>query len=233
MASRTQPNAAVLWTGGKDSYLSLLAARDRLRITRLVTFAPHPPRPFLAHPLALMTAQARSLGIEHVIARVEGPPAEAYERAIDSLADQGIEVLVTGDMDQVAGHDNWIEARARGRARVERPLWKADRAAVLRSLLDYGIEAVCTLARKDSFEETIAGRRLDAALVDELLARNGHEGFDACGENGEYHTCVLDGPGFAQRLQLLGIEAAETDGFHHITVDAVVPTDRSPNARSQ
>ncbi|MEM6672296.1 MAG: hypothetical protein AAF726_05600 [Planctomycetota bacterium] len=214
-------NAAVLWTGGKDSYLSLLDVRERMSVTRLVTFAPDPPRPFLAHPLETMAAQASALRIEHEVARLRGPVAEAYEKAIDDLAERGIEVLVTGDMDRVAGHDSWIEERARDRVEVERPLWGADRIGVLRRLIAKHVDVVCTLSRKDAFDEPIVGRRFDAALVDELAQRHGRDGFDACGENGEYHTCVVGGPGFAEPLRFTGVRVAETDEFHHIAFDGV------------
>ncbi|MEL6428130.1 MAG: hypothetical protein AAFP22_13615 [Planctomycetota bacterium] len=217
-------NAAVLWTGGKDSCLAVLDVVERMNVTRLVTFAPDPPRPFLAHPLETMAAQAAALGIEHTIARLAGPLLEAYERAIDALVDEGVEVLVTGDMDRVAGHDNWIEERARGLVEVERPLWHADRIGVLRRLSKLGLDVVCTLARKDAFEESIVGRRFDAALIEELTARHGVDGFDACGENGEYHTCVLDAPGFAAPLRLEGTRLVETDEFLHLAFDGVEAT---------
>lgn len=217
-------NAAVLWTGGKDSCLALLDVRDRMDVTRLVTFAPDPPRPFLAHPLETMSAQAAALGIEHVVARLKGPLVEAYERAIDALVEDGIEVLVTGDMDRVAGHDNWIEERARGLVDVERPLWNADRIGVLRRIVDLKMDVVCTLARRDAFPAPMVGRRFNATLVEELAARHGVNGFDACGENGEYHTCVLDAPGFETPLRLDGTRILETDEFRHLTFETVEPS---------
>ena len=168
-----------------------------------------------------MRAQARALGLEHRTLPVREPLDAAYEAAIETLAAEGIDVLVTGDMDRVAGHDNWIEERARGRVDVERPLWQADRASVLRELLASGLRAVCTLSRDDAFAEPLAGRELDAALVEELVSRPGHAGFDACGENGEYHTCVIDGPGFSRGLRLRGARVERAPGYHHLVFDSV------------
>ena len=59
--------AAVLWTGGKDSVMAWLDARQRLCVDRLVTFVPEPRRPFLAHPIEVMAAQAEALGIRHQV----------------------------------------------------------------------------------------------------------------------------------------------------------------------
>ena len=215
-------NAAVLWTGGKDSTLALLRARERFGIACLATFVPDPPRPFLAHPLECMRAQAAALGIEHRALSVREPLDAGYEAAIDALAADGIEALITGDMDRVAGHDNWIVERARGRVAVERPLWHADRPAVLRELLDRGVQAVCTLARRDAFDATIVGRPLDAVLARELIARHGVDGFDACGENGEYHTCVLDAPGFRSPLRLRAARVEAAGAFDRLAFDGVV-----------
>lgn len=225
-------NAAVLWTGGKDSTLALLAAREHLRVTRLVTFVPDPPRPFLAHPVAIMEAQAEALGIPHQCAALRPPLAGAYEDAIDALADDGVEVLVTGEMDRVAGHDNWIVERARDRVEVVRPLWNADRLAVLGRLLGQRMQVICTLARRaafprSAFSHPVVGRTFDADFVAELSRRHGVDGFDACGENGEYHTCVLDAPGFEGPLRLEGTRIESTDEFDHLRFDDVRLTSRS------
>ncbi|MEM9378876.1 MAG: hypothetical protein AAGB93_02925 [Planctomycetota bacterium] len=210
-----------MWTGGKDCTLALLAARERQSIACLVTFVPDPPRPFLAHPLELIRAQARALGLEHRALPVAAPLDRAYEDAIDALVSDGVDALVTGDMDRVDGHENWIVERARGRVRVERPLWQADRAAALRRLEALGVEAVCTLSRRDRFDAPFAGTRLTPEVVERLVARHGQDGFDACGENGEYHTCVLNAPGFAAPLVLQGAEVVESGDFDRLALGSV------------
>lgn len=213
--------AAVLWTGGKDSVLAWLALRGSLDVRLLATFVPEPATPFLAHPLPLIRAQAASAGLPHRALPIREPWKESYEEAIDSLADEGIEVLVTGDMDRVDGHDSWIVERARGRVEVARPLWQAERRGVLQSLLDQGLHVRCTLARRDAFQRSIVGRRFDRELVGELGEREGVDGFDACGENGEYHTCVLDAPGFDRPLRLEGERVEQTGEFEHLVFDTV------------
>ena len=221
------PAGAVLWTGGKDSCLALLRVRERLDLRCLATFVPDPPRPFRAHPLATMRAQAAALALPHRLLPVREPFAATYEAGIDALAAEGIEVLVTGDLDRVAGHPSWIVERAAGRAAVERPLWEEDRAAVLRELVERGVRAVITLAPAGGVGAEYVGRALDAALVEELIARHGEEPagggppFDACGENGEYHTCVLDAPGFARPLALVD-PRAETRGEYRQLVFAAI-----------
>jgi len=213
--------AAILWTGGKDSVLAWLAVREELDVRLFATFVPEPAKPFLAHPLPLIRAQAASVGLPHRSLSIREPWKESYEDAIGELAAEGIEVLVTGDMDRVDGHDNWIVERARGRVEVTRPLWQAERGDVLRKLLDHGMDVRCTLARRDAFDASIVGRRFDVQLIEELMARQGIDGFDACGENGEYHTCVLNAPGFERAVTLTGERVERTGDFEHLVFDAV------------
>lgn len=176
---------ALLWTGGKGSALAL--DRTRHRVDRLVTFVPVPERPFLAHPLGLVAAQAEALGLPHARVPVLELYAAGYEAAIDGLVAQGVHTLVTGDIDRVAGHGNWIEQRARGRCAVEAPLWQADRLPLLAA----------------------------------FSARHGQQGFDAAGENGEYHSATLRAPGFRHALQLQRPRVLVGDGFHHLAFDGV------------
>jgi len=213
--------AAVLWTGGKDSFQALCSAREHLEVSRLVTFTADPPERFLAHPAECMAAQAEALGITHQCVPLSTPLEQAYERAIDELVAEGIEVLVTGDMDRVDGHESWIEARAQGRCGVERPLWGVDRIAFLRSLVEGGTRALITLARRGTPAEALVGRELDQGLVDLLAEHHGQNGFDACGENGEYHTCVLEGPGFRFGLTLSGVRTVTTGNYSHVQFDEV------------
>ena len=213
-------NAAILWTGGKDSALAWRSVAAEMHVACLVTFVPDPPRPFLAHPLEIPRAQAQAMGIEHRAVPIAEPLAPAYEAAIDALADEGIDVLVTGDMDRVAGHDNWIVERARDRVEVVRPLWGADRIGVLRRLADENFEVVCSYARSDAFPEMV-GRTFDAELIAELTERHGRAGFDACGENGEYHTVVLHAPGFTGRLRLENERVVSGADHQRLVFDAV------------
>ena len=213
--------AAILWTGGKDSCLAWLAVRERLDVRCLATFVPDPPRPFRAHPLETMRAQAAALGLPHRELPVGEPYEASYEAGIDALAADGTRVLVTGDIDRVDGHPNWIVERARDHVAVERPLWELDREAVLRRLLAERLRVVITLARTDSPAAAFVGREFDAALVDELLALHGRDGFDACGENGEYHTCVLDAPGFARPLELTDTRVVDDGAFRRLVIGGV------------
>jgi uncharacterized protein (TIGR00290 family) len=71
------------------------------------------------------------------------------------------------------------------------PIWARDTAALAREFVGLGFRAVLVCVDLEVLDASFAGRELDRALLDELPA-----GVDPCGENGEFHTFVYDGPGF-------------------------------------
>jgi len=192
------PRALVLWTGGKDGFLALLEARRRgLPIAGLVSLAPRRGS-FRAHPLRVQKAQARALALPHRTLRLDPPFDRAYRAAFRALAGEGATHLVTGDIDLVDGRPNWVRACAAGLPlEVVTPLWNRPREELLRTLLDAGIHAVFSCVRPP-LPPSLCGRRLTARTL-EVVRRSGA---DLSGENGEYHTMVLDGPGFARRIRV-------------------------------
>ena len=112
-----------------------------------------------------------------------------FKDAMRTLQAAGVEGGVFGDMD-LEEHRAWVE-----RVCVEvglvplLPLWKADPWALLEEFWAAGFRAIVVAARIDP---TFLGRSLDRELVAEMTARGAHP----CGENGEYHTLVTDGPLF-------------------------------------
>jgi diphthamide synthase (EF-2-diphthine--ammonia ligase) len=75
-------------------------------------------------------------------------------------------------------------------------------------MIDAGLQAVITCIDPKKLPRSFAGRRFDHALLDELP-----QGVDPCGENGEFHTCVLAGPMFREPLHAAVGETVERDGF--------------------
>ena len=215
--------AVVLWTGGKDSALALDEARRAgLGIAGLVTFAPREGA-FRAHPIPVMEAQAHALGLPHRVVRLEPPLDAAYRRAFEELAAGGATHLVTGDIALVDGRPNWVRERAAGLPlEVATPLWGRDRAGLLALLEERGFRVVISCVRPP-LPRDLCGRPLDRAAKDVLRAA----GADLCGENGEFHTLVLDGPGFAGALELDAEPVTGEDGLTTLAVRSVRATPRA------
>lgn len=205
--------ASVLWTGGKDSALALQVSLNLYDIRRLVCFVPADNRQFYAHPTQLMELQARKIGLPIEFMPISEPYKLSYRQQIEALKDDGIEVLITGDISTVGGMPNWIDGVAAGLADVYKPLWELDREAILDMLIANKFKVVCSLAYKKYFQSTIAGRYLDAELISELKQLP----IDACGEQGEYHTWVLDAPFFMEPVELEGTLIVEAAEYYYFT----------------
>ncbi|HDX8365799.1 adenine nucleotide alpha hydrolase [Aeromonas sp. QDB20] len=194
----------VLWSGGKDAMQALCHAREAgHQVVALATFAPPSPR-FLAHPLSQVRQQAAALGLPHRLVTIEAPFDLGYERALTKLKDEWqLDGVVTGDIDSVGGAPNWIRERCRPLGlTVHTPLWQQPREALLADLLARGIVAHLSCVDTDVLTPEWVGRVLDKGALAELQQLAATQGFDACGEQGEYHTMVTDGPGFAAPLVL-------------------------------
>ncbi len=196
-------STAVLWTGGKDSALALHLSVS-FEVTELVTFVP-PDAHFQAHDLRLMACQARAVGLPHRQIVVEAPYEAGYERALESLRASGIERVVSGDIAEVGGQPNFIAARAeRVGMKLDLPLWGVDRRAHLRQIVELGFDVMLTFVNEPWLDASWVGRHLDARALTELSLLSQQNGLDLAGENGEYHSMVLAGPGWKETLQVIG-----------------------------
>ncbi len=211
----------LLWSGGKDAMLALCHARDAgHQVVALATFAPPAPR-FLAHPLPLVRRQAASLGLPHLLVTIEAPFEQGYETALSRLQQEwALDGVVTGDIDSVGGAPNWIRERCRPLdLAVHTPLWQQSREALLADLLTRGIVAHLSCVDTRVLAPEWVGRTLDATTLAELQLLATSRGFDACGEQGEYHTMVTDGPGFAAPLILGHWQVARQEQLAYLLED--------------
>jgi uncharacterized protein (TIGR00290 family) len=216
------PNVAVSWTGGKDSSLALYEADvSGCEINCLVTFAPS-QESFLAHPLAFMKLQAQALGLPHHVINIEEPFERGYENAISSVREEhGIDALVTGDIGEVAGHDpNWMVDRGqRWGVDVLRPLWHRDRLALLNKVLSLGFRVVFSCVKGPWFTEEWLGLELSRSSLERLYELSKRTGLDICGEQGEYHTLVSDGPRFRKSIKIVSFSKQVKDSTMYISLE--------------
>jgi uncharacterized protein (TIGR00290 family) len=187
------------WSGGKDSMLALhraLAAGHEVRA--LLAMFDESGQRSRSHAISpvLMQAQADALGIPLVMRRAGWADYEAvFVDQLQAFARQGIATGLFGDID-LQPHRDWEEqVCARAGLRAELPLWGEPRLALVDELLALGYRArvVCVDARV--LDRSFCGRAFDAAFLADLPP-----GVDACGENGEFHTFVFDGPRFAHAV---------------------------------
>lgn len=144
----------------------------------------------------LMQAQADALGIPLVMRSASWADYESvFIDQLKQFAAQGLTHGVFGDIDLQA-HRDWEEkVCAAAGLQVLLPLWQQDRRALAEAVLNSGFRArvVCVDARW--LDASFCGVEYDATFLARLPA-----GVDACGENGEFHTFVFDGPRFAHTV---------------------------------
>jgi len=183
------------FSGGKDSCLALWRAQQAgfdVR-TLLVMFEEHGERSRShALPAPLIARQAQALGLDLV---VRGASWQNYEHtfteALRELKASGHEAAIFGDID-LQPHRDWEEkVCAAADLRPVLPLWHHDRRALAREVIEAGFRAIVVCVDSRYLADDFCGREYDEAFIAALP-----HGVDACGENGEFHTFVYDGPNF-------------------------------------
>jgi uncharacterized protein (TIGR00290 family) len=162
---------------------------------------------------ALLEAQATALGLPLSVVELPWPCSnEVYEQkmaiAIDEARGLGIEAMVFGDL-FLEDIRRYREATLEGTGMTPRfPLWRRPTQQAARSLINLGFRAVVVCVDPAQAPGEIAGRWYDATLLDDLPP-----GVDPCGENGEFHTVVVDGPQFAHPVDVEVGDVVERNGF--------------------
>jgi diphthine-ammonia ligase len=205
-SEETRSNAAkgvvCSWSGGKDSALALqFAVEAGVRPVVLLTMLDESGERSRSHglPLAVLEAQAAALELPLVTRSASWDDYTAvFVDELKRLAGRGLGECVFGDID-IEDHRLWCQRScACAGMSARHPLWQRPRRDLLGEFLDRGFRATVVVVRDGVLGSSFLGRRLDWQLVEQLEAA----GVDACGENGEYHTVVTDGPLFSKPLQL-------------------------------
>ena len=206
------------WSSGKDSAWTLHVLREEsdVEVVGLLTTVNTTHRRVAMHftRLAIVEAQARAVGLPlHIIPLPWPCSNEVYERAMRGAIKDGVKSGAT----HIAFGDLFLEdIRAYRTRQLEGsgleplfPIWHEPTELLARRMIDAGVEAVVTCVDPKKLSPSFAGRKFDHAFLDELP-----QGVDPCGENGEFHTCVLAGPMFSEPLRAAVGEVVERDGFY-------------------
>ena len=161
----------------------------------------------------LLEAQARAVGIPLMVIDLPWPCSNEVYEARMAIA---IEQLVTDGFEQIAFGDLFLrDIREYREKRLEGtglkpifPLWDVPTDVLANRMLQGGVKTCITCIDPRKLPSSIAGRIWDNDLIAEFPA-----GTDPCGENGEFHTFVFDGPMFNRPLEIAMGETMERDGF--------------------
>ena len=207
----------VSWSGGKDScWAAYLAGRSALNVRWLVNMVNEDGSRSWIHALRpeLVEMQSRAVCIPLLQGRSSMDTYEAdFRSTMLSLKRNGVSGGAFGDIDLEENRE-WVSCQCQEVGITPHfALWGQSQEAVLRGFVAAGFEAVVVVAEANRLGEKWLGRTLDAALLAELSRLNETRGLQLAGESGEYHTLVVDGPFFEQRIQITESEAVFRKGY--------------------
>jgi len=189
--------AIASWSGGKDSCLALWRAQNLgINITHLLTALDESGLKTRSHGVskALILKQGQALGIGNEFISASWQDYEQdFIGKLKQLHAEGITQVIFGDIDLIP-HREWEEkVCASANITALLPLWNENRLSLVNEFLEAGFKARVTCVDGRFLDGSFVGLEFDSQFIASLP-----EGVDACGENGEFHTFVYDGPNFSQ-----------------------------------
>lgn len=229
----TKEPVVLSWSGGKDSALALYELQNsgNYEVVALMTSVAEEYNRVSHHGVRaeLLELQAAVLGIP--LRRIDLPSGskqpctnEVYEqimeRALLAFKADGVLAVAHGDifLEDLRAYRERNLARVGMRALF--PLWHRDTAELVQQFIELGFKAYISCAER-TLGERFAGRAIDADFLRDLP-----EGIDPCGEYGEYHTFVYDGPVFRRPVAVQVGQKVMRDGRYYadlLPADAVAP----------
>ena len=211
------PKALVSWSSGKDCAwaLHMLRSEGEVQLAGLLTTVNRTAGRVSMHAVReqLLEMQAAALGLSLIKVLLPSPCSnEQYESAMNEAIERakadGITVIAFGDL-FLEDVRMYREERMAGTG-IDPvfPLWKSDTSLLAREMVEAGLRAYITCVDPKQMAPSFAGRTFDTRFLDELPS-----GVDPCGEHGEFHTFVYDGPMFATPLPIMPGRVEWRDGF--------------------
>jgi len=193
------------WSGGKDSALCLHKSLQSKKyfVKHLLTSVNSVHNRISMHGVrrGLLEAQAKSIGIPlSTIELPEQPGMEEYER---QMSDKVTELKKSGCTHAIFGDifledlKKYREEKLR-RAEIECvfPLWRQDTTQLVHEFIALGFKSIIVCVNEQWLDKSFCGRLIDEAFLSDLP-----ENVDPCGENGEFHSFVFEGPIFKEPIQ--------------------------------
>jgi len=201
----------ISWTGGKDGcYACYEAMAEGYQVTHLLNF--RNIKKIGSHEInpEIIQAQSEAIGIP-LVQRDFFSYEQEFKRVVLDLRAGGarIDGAVFGHIethkmlvDRIC-HDLNIDLLL--------PLWKQDSKKILTEIIDSGFEVFVVSIKEGLLGKEWLGRRIDEKFISDLS--NLSESIDPCGENGEFHTLVTDGPIFKKKIILSRSERVLREGY--------------------
>jgi uncharacterized protein (TIGR00290 family) len=194
----------VSWSGGKESSLACYRAKvNGLTPSYLLNMTSEDGSRSRAHGLAqqVLLLQAEAIGIPLVQRKTSWKNYEDnFKKAVLELKEAGVEGGVFGDID-LEPHRKWVKRVCKEIGiRPYLPLWGKEQKKVLEDFINLGFKAIVVAIISEVLDERWVGRRVDGEFLKDIIRI---ESITPCGEAGEYHTLVIDGPIFKKKIKIV------------------------------
>jgi uncharacterized protein (TIGR00290 family) len=218
MRDRSKENAVlVCWSGGKDSCMALreIQRKSDIRVEALLTTVTRDFDRISMHGVrrTLLEQQAASLGLPlRQIYISKGASNEEYEtkmgEAFSEYRDRGIDTVVFGDLflEEIRAYRERLLAKL-GMAGLF-PVWGRKTSQLIRDFIALGFKTAIVCVDPSQLDPSFVGKVIDEELLSQLPPH-----VDPCGENGEFHTFVFDGPIFKNPVKFSFGEIVCRDSF--------------------
>jgi len=190
------------WSGGKESALSLYRAKNEgIEITYLLNMLSEDGEYSRSHRIRKDCLRGQSEAIRIPIIQRK-TSWENYERefksAVLELKENGLEAGVFGDVD-LQEHRDWVERVCKDLGvKPILPLWKEKREKIIKDFIEANFKAIVIVTQANLLGKEWLGKKIDEEFIDNLKSLTN---VDLCGEKGEYHTFVYDGPIFEKQVK--------------------------------
>ena len=209
---------AAAWSGGKDScfacYKAMQEGHDVSQL--LIMMGSKSESNFHMISNELLDAQSQAIGIP-IIKKITTPNdyEQNFTEALLQMKANGVEGLVTGDVYDVAMHEaGWLDRICK---KVDlspvRPLWHRDTGQIIKEFINAGFKATVVRVKNETLGVEWLGRQVNKQFLSDLPPN-----VDPCGENGEFHTFVTDGPLFKNSIDVIGTETTTLNGYGRLEI---------------
>jgi uncharacterized protein (TIGR00290 family) len=216
-AKQPRPKALISWSSGKDSAFALHQVRlaGEFDVVGALTTVSEAFDRVSIHGVRqeILHAQCDAAGLPLRIVPIPYPcPNEIYEarmaKAVARAVGEGITHMIFGDL-FLAEIRAYREQKLAGSGITPVfPLWQRPTLPLAHAMIESGMEAYLATVDLKKLPAEFAGRKFDLRLLADLP-----KGIDPCGENGEFHTCVIAGPIFSGALALIAGACVQRDGY--------------------
>ena len=202
-------NAAILFSGGKDSTMALYAAleaKEDVKYLLSVKSLNNESYMFHVPNIHVTDLLAKALDISILSVETNGIKEEELQdlkKAFEKLKTSGVECIYTGALYSVYQKSRIEKLGSEVGLKIISPYWHVDELEYMRKIVSLGFKVIISGVSAWGLDESWLGREIDDKTIDELVELNEKYRLNIAFEGGEAETLTVDGPIFKKRLKIL------------------------------